>query len=254
MKRRDLLAGAGLAALGAGLAACSRDQGAASDAADDAAPRQWKMVTSWPANYPGLGSGAADLARMITEATGGRISVKVFAGGELVPPFEVFDAVSRGTAEMGHSAAYYWKGKAEAAPFFCAVPFGFNAQEMNGWLDHGGGLELWRELYAQFDLVPFPAGNTGVQMTGWFKKEVRSINDFKGLKIRVFGSPMHTVAMDKLNATGVPMANSARRSCFSAAATHGTWEWSPHTTTGIPPRSEIVARRSSLKSSPRRGT
>ena len=200
MKRRDLLAGAGLAALGAGLAACGRDP-AGGQGGDDGAPRQWKMVTSWPANFPGLGTGAADLARLITEASGGRLTVKVFAGGELVPPFEVFDAVSRGTAEMGHSAAYYWKGKAEAAPFFCAVPFGFNAQEMNGWLYHGGGLELWRELYAQFDLVPFPAGNTGVQMAGWFNREIRSLADLAGLKMRIPG--LGAEVMARVGATPV---------------------------------------------------
>jgi TRAP-type mannitol/chloroaromatic compound transport system substrate-binding protein len=88
---------------------------------------------------------------------------------------------------MGHSAAYYWKGKHEAAPFFCSVPFGLNAQEMNGWLWHGGGLELWRELYARFDLVPFPAGNTGVQMAGWFNREITNLGDLRGLKMRIPG-------------------------------------------------------------------
>ena len=164
MKRRELLRGAGLAAVATGLAACgARPEGAAEGGPTASTERlQWKMVTSWPTNFPGLGTGAARLAEMITAASGGRLSVKVYGAGELVPAFEVFDAVSRGTAEMGHSASYYWKGKAAAAPFFCAVPFGLNAQEMNGWLYEGGGLELWRELYAPFGLVPFPAGNTGV--------------------------------------------------------------------------------------------
>ncbi|WP_265468704.1 hypothetical protein [Arenimonas daejeonensis] len=134
MKRRELLRGAGLAAVATGLAACApRPEGEAGTTA--AAERlHWKMVTSWPTNFPGLGTGAAKLAEMITLASGGRLTVKVYGAGELVPAFEVFDAVSRGTAEMGHSASYYWKGKAAAAPFFCAVPFGLNAQEMNGWL------------------------------------------------------------------------------------------------------------------------
>jgi len=221
MKRRDLLAGAGLAALGAGLAACGRrDSG--TTAADDGAPRHWKMVTSWPANYPGLGTGATDLARLITAASGGRITVKVFAGGELVPPFEVFDAVSRGTAEMGHSAAYYWKGKAEAAPFFCAVPFGFNAQEMNGWLYHGGGLELWRELYAQFDLVPFPAGNTGVQMAGWFNREIRSLADLRGLKMRIPG--LGAEVMARIGATPVNLPGAELFTAMQSGAIDAT-EW-----------------------------
>ncbi|MCS6997702.1 MAG: TRAP transporter substrate-binding protein DctP, partial [Casimicrobiaceae bacterium] len=92
-----------------------------------------------------------------------------------------------GTAEMGHSAAYYWKGKAEAAPYFCTVPFGFDAEAMNAWLHHGGGLELWRELYAPFNLVPFPAGNTGMQMAGWFRREIRGLGDLKGLRMRIPG-------------------------------------------------------------------
>ena len=187
--RRDFLRRAGLAAAaGATLTACGQraPEGAAGPSA--AAQRfEWKMVTSWPPNFPGLGAAAARLGERITAASGGRLTVKVFGGGELVPPFEVFDAVSRGTAEMGHAAAYYWKGKSEAAPFFCAVPFGLNAQEMNGWLTHGGGLELWRELYAKFDLVPFPAGNTGVQMAGWFNREITGVADLKGLKMRIPG-------------------------------------------------------------------
>ena len=113
--------------------------------------------------------------------------VKVYGAKELVPAFETFDAVSRGTAEMGHGAAYYWKGKTEAAQFFATVPFGLTAQEMNGWLYHGGGLELWQELYRKFNLVPAPAGNTGVQMGGWFNKEINSLDDMKGLKMRIPG-------------------------------------------------------------------
>ena len=148
---------------------------------------KWKMVTTWPKNFPGLGTGANKLAELIGEMSGGRITVKVYGAKELVPAFEVFDAVSRGTAEMGHGAAYYWKGKSEAAQFFSTVPFGMTAQEMNGWLYYGGGLELWTELYAGFDLVPAPAGNTGVQMGGWFNKEINSVDDLKGLKMRIPG-------------------------------------------------------------------
>jgi len=189
MKRRDWLYGAGAAAVAGGLAACGKTTapGAEGDKAADTAPRHWKMVTAWPANFPGLGTGAAQLAELITRSSGGRLTVKVYGGGELVPPFEVFDAVSRGTAEMGHSASYYWKGKSEAATFFSAVPFGMNAQEMNGWLQFGGGIELWRELYAPYNLVPFAAGNTGVQMAGWFNRELNSLADLAGLKMRIPG-------------------------------------------------------------------
>ena len=148
---------------------------------------KWKMVTTWPKNFPGLGTGANKLAQLITEMSGGRIKVKVYGAKELVPAFEVFDAVSRGTAEMGHGASYYWKGKSEAAQFFSAVPFGLNAQEMNAWLYYGGGMELWQELYAPFNLIPAAAGNTGVQMGGWFNKEIKSVADLKGLKMRIPG-------------------------------------------------------------------
>ncbi len=181
MQRRNFMkkVGAGSVAVGAGLAGAR--------VAEAKTEYKWKMVTTWPKNFPGLGTGANNLARLITEMSGGRITVKVYGAKELVPAFEVFDAVSRGTAEMGHGAAYYWKGKHEATQFFTTVPFGMTAQEMNGWFYYGGGLELWSELYARFNLVPAPAGNSGVQMGGWFNKEINSVDDLKGLKMRIPG-------------------------------------------------------------------
>ena len=148
---------------------------------------QWKMVTTWPKNFPGLGSAAETFARLVAEMSNGRMKVHVYGAGELVPAFEVFDAVSQGVADAGHGAAYYWKGKIPASVFFTAVPFGMTAQEMNGWFHYGGGLELWRELYAPFNLVPFSGGSTGVQMAGWFNKEVNTVDDLKGLKMRIPG-------------------------------------------------------------------
>ena len=148
---------------------------------------EWKMVTTWPKNYPGLGLGAENFANKVEAMSAGRLKIKVFGAGQLVPAFEVFDAVSQGTVEMGHGAAYYWTGKSKAAAFFTAIPFGLNAQEMSSWIHYGGGLELWRELYEEFNLVPFAAGNTGVQMTGWFNKEIKSIEDIKGLRMRTPG-------------------------------------------------------------------
>ena len=115
------------------------------------------------------------------------MEITIYAAGELVPAFEIFDAVSQGSAEMGHGAAYYWRGKSEAAQFFATIPFGLNAHEQNAWLYYGGGLELWREVYEPFNLVPFPAGNTGVQMGGWFNKPIESMADLQGLKMRIPG-------------------------------------------------------------------
>lgn len=148
---------------------------------------EWKMVTTWPKNFPGLGTAPERFAVAVNEMSGGRLTVKVYGGGELVPALEVFDAVSRGTAEMGHGAAYFWKGKVPEAQFFAAVPFGLNAQEMNGWLRYGGGDELWKKAYAPHGIIPFPGGNTGVQMGGWFNKEIKSLRDVKGLKMRIPG-------------------------------------------------------------------
>ncbi len=180
MKRRDFIKGVGAGSVLAGGTL-------AAPAVHAKTKHRWKMVTTWPKNFPGLGTGANNLAKLITEMSGGRIEVKVYGAKELVPAFEIFDAVSRGTAEMGHGASYYWKGKSEAAQFFTAVPFGLTAQEMNAWLYHGGGMELWQEVYAPFGLVPTAAVNTGVQMGGWFNKEINSLEDLKGLKMRIPG-------------------------------------------------------------------
>jgi len=180
MKRRDFIK-----TVGAGSVVAASSLAFSSVQAADTI--KWKMVTTWPKNFPGLGTAANNLARIIGEMSGGRLTVKVYGAKELVPAFETFDAVSRGVAQMGHGAAYYWKGKSETAQFFTSVPFGLTAQEMNGWLYYGGGMELWTELYKPFNLIPAAAGNTGVQMGGWFNKEINSIDDLKGLKMRIPG-------------------------------------------------------------------
>ena len=152
MDRRKFVKMGGVAAAAAGLTACAQQDCEGTAESSGGERLEWKMVTSWPRNFPGLGTGANNVAEAITRMSGGRLTVKVYGANDLVPPFEVFDAVSRGTAEMGHSAAYYWKGKSEAAQFFAGVPFGLNAQEMNAWLYHGDGLSLWRKLYNGVEL------------------------------------------------------------------------------------------------------
>jgi len=185
MKRRQFVGGLVAAA---GVTACSQESADCTDATGQSAERfEWSCVTSWPPKYPGMGMGVENLAARIDAASSGRLKIKVYGGGELVPAFEVFDAVSRGTVEMGHDASYYHKGKVEAAQYFTAIPFGLNYLELNGWLFYGGGLELWRELYEPFNLFPIPCGNTGVQMGGWFNKEINSVDDLKGLKMRIPG-------------------------------------------------------------------
>jgi TRAP-type mannitol/chloroaromatic compound transport system substrate-binding protein len=165
---------------------------------------EWKMVTAWPKGLLGLGEGAQQVAKIIEEMSGGRIKIRIYWAGELVPAFESFDAVSKGMAEMGHAAAYYWNDKHEAAQFFAAIPFGLNAQETAGWLYYGGGQELWDELYAGFDLKAFAAGNTGVQMGGWFNKEIQSIDDYKGLTMRMPGLGGEVITRAGAKAVNLP--------------------------------------------------
>jgi TRAP-type mannitol/chloroaromatic compound transport system substrate-binding protein len=182
---------AGLAGTAGLLTGCGKNTGAV-DCADGTQASagetfEWKMVTTWPRDFPGLGTGANYLAKTIGEMSGGRLTVKVYGGNELVPPFEVFDAVQRGTAEMGHGGAYYWKGKIPASLFFSGVPFSMTASEMMGWFYYGGGMELYHEAYAPSGVIPYPAGSSGTQMGGWFNKEINSVEDLKGLKMRIPG-------------------------------------------------------------------
>ena len=147
----------------------------------------WRLVTSWPKNYPGLGMAPERIADLVEEMSDGQMKITVYGAEEQVPAFGVFDAVSSGSHQMGHSGGYFWKGKVPAAQFFTSVPFGLTADEINAWVNRGGGLELWREIYEPFNIYPIPAGNTGTQMFGWFNKEINSLEDIKGLKMRIPG-------------------------------------------------------------------
>ncbi|HFA48345.1 MAG TPA: TRAP transporter substrate-binding protein [Bacteroidetes bacterium] len=148
---------------------------------------KWRMVTTWPPNFPVVGEGCNLFAKWVEEMSAGRMEIKVYGGGELVPALETFDAVRNNAAEIGSGASYYWAGKAPSAAFFTTIPFGMNAQQINAWMLSGDGLKLWEELYAGFGLIPMPGGNTGFQMGGWFNKEINSMADFKGLKMRMPG-------------------------------------------------------------------
>jgi TRAP-type mannitol/chloroaromatic compound transport system substrate-binding protein len=237
MKRRDMVKGAALGAAGTTalyLAGCGEDE-ETKKAAEEAerlkseldtarqriselekktaeAPAVIKdrieivMVTTWPRDFPGLGTGAQRVAKRISDMTNGRMVVQYFAGGERVKPFDSFDEVASGNAQMYHAADYYWKGKHPGWAYFTSVPFGLTYTEFNAWIRFGGGQELWDELAGDFGLKCVLCGNTGVQMGGWFRKEMNSANDFKGLKMRIPGLGGDVIA--KLGASQVSLPGS----------------------------------------------
>lgn len=195
MKRKDFLK-IGLGTLGAAtvIGGCVPEDRSGYTSKNIDAPNiitnkkyHWKMVTTWPPDLAVFGEIADKVSEWANQMSAGRINIKVYGGGELVPPLEAFDAVGSGTAEIGSGGAYYWAGKSPATQFFAAVPFGMNAQQLTSWTVCGGGYELWKEVYAQFNVVPFIGGNSGVQMGGWFNREINTIDDFKGLKMRMPG-------------------------------------------------------------------
>lgn len=180
------------------------------------------MAMSWPKNFPGLGTAAARFADRVAKATGGRITIKVMAAGEVVGALGVHDAVQEGTVDLYHSAEYYYQGKSKALAFFSAVPMGLTADEMNGWIYHAGGQELWDEIAADFNIKPLACGNTGSQMGGWFKKPVTTLDDFKGLKMRMPG--LGGDVLKELGATPVTLPGSEILPALQAGTIDAT-EW-----------------------------
>ncbi len=183
MKRRAFIKGA----TAAGVATAAVAASSFPKPAIAAGMKEWKMVMSWPLNLPGLGTSGQRVARRIGKLSDGKIKIKVYGGGELVPALQAFDAVSKGDAEMYMSAEYYYQGKHKAFNFFTAVPYGLTGAETYSWMRYGGGQELWDDLSAQFNLKGFLGAPTGVQMGGWYRQEINSLDDFKGLKFRMPG-------------------------------------------------------------------
>lgn len=162
---------------------------------------RWRLATSWSKNLAGPGVAAAHFARRVGELSAGRFEIDLFGAGEIVPALQVLDAVSNGSVEAGHTAAFYWVGKMPAAAFFTTVPFGPGPLEHQAWIERGGGQALWDELYAPFGVKPLLAGNTGPSMGGWFKKPLASLADVAGLRLRVQG--LGAEVWNRLGATGL---------------------------------------------------
>ncbi|MEL0105822.1 MAG: TRAP transporter substrate-binding protein [Rhodospirillales bacterium] len=184
--------------------------------------RQLKMVTTWPKNFPGLGTSAERFARRIKEMSNGMVDIKVYAAGELIPALESFDAVSSGSADMYHGSEYYWQGKSMAFNFFTSVPYGLTADEMNAWIYHGGGQKLWDELSAGFNIKAMMACNTGVQMGGWFNKKINTLEDLKGLTIRMPG--LGGEVLRRMGATAVTLPGGEIYPSLKSGAIDAT-EW-----------------------------
>lgn len=190
MKRRTIIHAVTLGATGAAVAAgCGQSTTVASSSGTSTSlpSVRWRMATSWPKSLETIFGGAETVCQRVSEMTEGRFTIDPFAAGEIVPGLQVLDAVQGGTVECGHTAAYYYVGKNPALGFGTSVPFGLNAQQQNAWLYHGGGLDAMNKLYADFGVVSFPAGNTGAQMGGWFKREIKTVSDLNGLKMRIPG-------------------------------------------------------------------
>ncbi len=187
MKRRDFITTTAVGASAIILSGCHREEDKKSININRGKKTKLKLATSWPAHFPIMGTGVDEFATRCGELSGGSLEIKVYPKNILVPALEVFDSTSASQIDAFHSGVYYWKGKNSAFSIFGGMPLGLTSEEMITWLKFGGGYELWRELYAKFNLYPLIGGTTGPQMGGWFKKEIKHLSDLKGLKMRIPG-------------------------------------------------------------------
>ena len=190
MKRRDFLSTSALGLGAIALQGCYREESRVSDKSINVVRGKkvsLKLATSWPAHFPIMGTGVDEFAQRCGELSGGSLEIKVYPKNILVPALQVFDTTSSAQIDAFHSGVYYWKGKNPAFSIFGGMPLGLTSEEMITWLKFGGGMTLWRELYGKFNLYPLIGGSTGPQMGGWFKKEIKSLSDLKGLKMRIPG-------------------------------------------------------------------
>ncbi len=202
MNRRDFLATATTASAALALGGCNESNRQAIDYSKHPKPKDderkrvninknkktvIKLATSWPAHFPIMGTGVEKFAQRVKDVSGGSLEIKLYPKNVLVPALAVFDACSSGQIDAFHSGPYYWKGKNSAFSLYSGIPFGFTAEEINSWMLYGGGLDLWREQYAKYNLHPFLGGNTNIQMGGWFRKPINSLADMQGLKMRIPG-------------------------------------------------------------------
>ena len=205
MKRRQIINYTALGAASAAVGACGQTSTSNQNAGSTDLPTiRWKMATSWPQSLETIYGGALTVCKRVGEMSGGRFTIEPFAAGEIVPGLQVLDAVQAGTVECGHTASYYYVGKNLALAFGTSVPFGLNAQQQNTWYYFGGGLEIMHKLYSDFGVINFPAGNTGVQMGGWFKQEIQSVSDLSGLKMRIPGLGGEVMARLGVNVQVLP--------------------------------------------------
>jgi len=227
-KRRDILIGASAITASSLLVACKEDiKGGTPSSPEKSASIskniiQLRMATTWPKNFPGVGTTAEKVAEAITKASDGRLEIKVYGSGEIVPAYEVFDAVRQGTVEMGHGWPGYWISKNPGLAYFGGIPGGLSPSEQSSWIMHGGGQKLWEDLLDPYGIQPFQAGIVQSEMFGWYKKTLNSLEDLQGLKIRMAGLPNEI--LNRMGATAVNIPGGEVMSSFQSGVVDAV-EW-----------------------------